>query len=134
MVSDLAPSLLKVADRRIAENGWSNVHTVHADATHYQPPGQGVDVVTFSYSLTMIPDWFAAHRQRQADAETWRLDRRRGLLCESQTRGRGLPATRLVDGSLWPTWFGLDNVFPSPDHLPYLNQRFERAGSGRAAR
>ena len=26
---------------------------------------------------------------------------------------------------LWPMWFGWDNVFPSPDHLPYLQHRFE---------
>ena len=24
----------------------------------------------------------------------------------------------------WPTWFGHDNVFPSPDHLPWLQGRF----------
>src|ERR671911_700620 len=31
-----------------------------ADASTYQPATGPVDVVTFSYSLTMIPDWFAA--------------------------------------------------------------------------
>ena len=25
----------------------------------------------------------------------------------------------------WPTWFGHDNVFPSPDHLPWLQSRFQ---------
>jgi S-adenosylmethionine-diacylgycerolhomoserine-N-methlytransferase len=25
----------------------------------------------------------------------------------------------------WPTWFGFDNVFPSPDHVPYLQRNFE---------
>ena len=25
----------------------------------------------------------------------------------------------------WPTWFGFDNVFLSPDHLPWLQGRFE---------
>jgi S-adenosylmethionine-diacylgycerolhomoserine-N-methlytransferase len=25
----------------------------------------------------------------------------------------------------WPAWFSRDNVFPSPDHLPYLQRRFE---------
>ena len=31
-----------------------------ADATRFRPPEGAADVVTFSYSLTMIPDWFAA--------------------------------------------------------------------------
>jgi S-adenosylmethionine-diacylgycerolhomoserine-N-methlytransferase len=36
--------------------------------------------------------------------------------------------------AFWPSWFAYDNVFPSPDHLPYLSYRFtpvaveERAG------
>ena len=25
----------------------------------------------------------------------------------------------------WPTWFGIDNVFPSPDHLPWLQSHFQ---------
>ena len=32
-VVDLTPSLLKVADERIAARGWTNVKTLHADAT-----------------------------------------------------------------------------------------------------
>jgi len=59
-IVDLSPSLLKVAQRRVAAKGWSNVQTVQADATRWQPESGGVDVVTFSYSLTMIPDWYLA--------------------------------------------------------------------------
>ncbi len=59
-VVDLASSLLKVADKRAAERGWSQVRAVTADATQWQPEEGLVDIVTFSYSLTMIPDWFAA--------------------------------------------------------------------------
>ena len=58
-VLDLSHSLLEIAQKRIADKGWTNVETIEADATTYKPPGP-VDVVTFSYSLTMIPDWFAA--------------------------------------------------------------------------
>ena len=57
---DLSPSLLNVARQRVAERGWSNVRICQADATSFRPPCELVDVVTFSYSLTMIPDWFAA--------------------------------------------------------------------------
>src|SRR3954471_17126414 len=59
-VLDLSHSLLEIAKQRIAAQGWTNVETVEADATTFKPPCGQVDVITFSYSLTMIPDWFAA--------------------------------------------------------------------------
>ena len=54
---DLCPALLDVARRR-----WANAHNVmvvEADATRYAPL-HPVDVVYFSYALTMIPEWRAA--------------------------------------------------------------------------
>ena len=59
-IVDLAPSLLAVARQRATAAGWKHVTTAEADATHFTPPEAPVDVVTFSYSLTMMPDWFAA--------------------------------------------------------------------------
>src|SRR6476661_9265808 len=59
-VLDLSHSLLEIAKQRIAAKGWTNVEAVEADATTFRPADGPVDVVTFSYSLTMIPDWFAA--------------------------------------------------------------------------
>ena len=50
---DLSTSLLKRADKYIEENNWHNVTTVEADATTFVPPEKKVDLVTFSYSLTM---------------------------------------------------------------------------------
>jgi S-adenosylmethionine-diacylgycerolhomoserine-N-methlytransferase len=121
---DLSHSLLEVAKKRIAERGWSNIETVEADATIVEIP-EPADVVTFSYSLTMIPDWFAA------------IDRARELLKPGGVIGvvdffvsRKYPAEgRKRHGwstrTIWPTWFGSDNVFLSPDHLPYLSRHFE---------
>ena len=123
-VVDLARSLLEVADRRAAEQGWTNVSTVAADATRYMPT-EAVDLVTFSYSLTMIPDWFAA------------IDRAWEMLRPGQYLGvvdffvgRKFPAGgRSSHGwltrNLLPLWFGTDNVFLSADHIPYLQHRFE---------
>ena len=67
-IVDLSTSLLAVARERAAERGWDNVVCVEADATTFVPPeGLGaVDLVTFSYSLTMIPDWFAAVEHAKA--------------------------------------------------------------------
>jgi len=122
---DLAPSLLRVANDRFKKRGWQNVSTVEADATTWTPEEGQVDVVTFSYSLTMIPDWFAA------------IDNARRILKPGGTIGvvdfyvgRKYPPAQLkrqgwLSRSLWPPWFATDNVFPSPDHLPYLMNRFE---------
>ncbi|MDZ7615564.1 MAG: class I SAM-dependent methyltransferase [Patescibacteria group bacterium] len=63
---DLSPSLLKVARQRIESKGWRNVETVEADATVWQPPDAPADLVTFSYSLTMIPDWIGAMENGRA--------------------------------------------------------------------
>ena len=58
-VVDLCGPLLDVTRKRCEEHGWHNVEVVEADATTWEPEegfGQ-IDVITFSYSLTMIPDW-----------------------------------------------------------------------------
>jgi S-adenosylmethionine-diacylgycerolhomoserine-N-methlytransferase len=122
---DLSSSLLKVADERVAARGWKNVSTVHADATQFVPPEGTADVVTMSYSLTMIPDWFLA------------VDQALRMLKPGGTLGvvdffvarkyprEGLATHRWSTRTFWPTWFASDNVFLHPDHIPYLQSRFE---------
>ena len=124
-VVDLATSLLDVVQQRVSKNGWSNVDAVTADATTWTPPEGSADVVTFSYSLTMIPDWFAA------------IDNALRILKPGGKIGvvdfyvaRKYPAASLkkhgwATRSFWPVWFSSDNVFPNPDHLPYLQRHFE---------
>lgn len=122
---DLCPSLLQIARRRIERHGWTNVEVVEADVTRFRPEAEPIDVVTFSYSLTMIPDWFTA------------LDHARSLLRAGGTIGvvdfyvsRQLPDdNRRRHGwwtrTLWPIWFARDNVHLSPDHVPFLHASFE---------
>jgi S-adenosylmethionine-diacylgycerolhomoserine-N-methlytransferase len=123
LVVDLSPSLLGVARQRAEHHGWKNVVTIEHDATTVVAPR--ADVVTFSYSLTMIPDWFAA------------VDRAAELLKPGGVIGvvdfyvsRKFPAQGRVRHGWstrtgWPTWFAGDNVHLSPDHLPYLERRFD---------
>lgn len=125
-VVDLSPSLLKVAQQRIAQHNWHNVQTLEADVTMLSlPGGRAADVVTFSYSLTMIPDWFTAVDH------AWHLLRPSGLIGVvdfhiSRKHPSGtLTRHGLFTRTFWPFWFGMDNVHPSPDHLPYLQQRFQ---------
>jgi S-adenosylmethionine-diacylgycerolhomoserine-N-methlytransferase len=122
---DLCDSLLAVAQKRCDARGWKNVEAVHADAALFRPAEGCADVVTFSYSLTMIPDWFAAIDNALA------MLRPGGTIgvtdffvarkFPAEGRGRHSWFTR----TFWPAWFGSDNVFPSPDHVPYLQRRFE---------
>ncbi|MEN1680173.1 MAG: class I SAM-dependent methyltransferase [Planctomycetota bacterium] len=122
---DLSESLLGVAKRRIDEQGWQNVRPVHADVTKLDAADNSADLVTFAYSLTMIPDWFAAL------AEATRVLRPGGTLGvvdfyvsrkhPADDRHKHSWFTR----SFWPVWFANDNVHPSPDHLPYLANHFE---------
>ena len=61
-VVDVCDHLLAQADRRIEKNGWTNVTTIQRDVCQAgiltsEEAAQGCDLITFSYSLTMIPQW-----------------------------------------------------------------------------
>lgn len=124
-VVDLSPSLLDIARRRKDSSGWSNVEIVQADATTFAPPAGPVDVVTFSYSLTMIPDWFAAIDR------AWELLRPGGTIgvvdfhVSRKHPAPGRTRHPWPARAFWPAWFARDNVFLSPDHVEYLHHRFE---------
>lgn len=122
-IVDLSTPLLEIAQDRIDRNKWDNVRIVRGDATTFKPAEKQADVVTFSYSLTMIPDWFAA------------IDNAIETLAPGAALGvvdfyvaRKYPANGLVGHpwftrTFWPAWFGMDNVNLSPDHLPYLRRK-----------
>ena len=103
---------------------WPNVRVIEADAVRYTP-AEPVDCVLFSYSLTMMPDWFRA------------VDNAVSMLAPGGVLGvvdfhvsRAHPAPgRVRHGAatriFWPLWFARDGVHLSPDHLPYLQSRLE---------
>jgi len=124
-IVDLAGSLLKIARERIEHHGWGNVEAVEADATTYRPPRGHADVVTFSYSLTMIPDWFAAVENALAMLKPGGLIGVVDFYVSRKYPADGLGRHRWSTRSFWPAWFANDNVFLSPDHLPYLRRHFE---------
>jgi S-adenosylmethionine-diacylgycerolhomoserine-N-methlytransferase len=84
-----------------------------------------VDVVTFSYALTMIPDWFAALEN------AWGMLRPGGHIgvvdyyVSRKYPAEGMARHRFGTRAFWPLWFGVDNVFPSPDHLHWLRNRYD---------
>ena len=54
---DLSPSLCEVARKRFERLGWDFVHVLCADAETFQV-GVKADLITMSYSLSMIPNYF----------------------------------------------------------------------------
>jgi len=130
-VVDLCPALLDVARRRLA--GLPNARVIEADATAYRPE-RPVDVVYFSYALTMMPDW------REAIDNGLAMLRPGGVLgavdfyLPPARDGEGRFSRRARANRFWRTWFAHDGVHLSQEHVPYLRSRLaveaclERAG------
>ncbi|ODV85749.1 hypothetical protein CANARDRAFT_175521 [[Candida] arabinofermentans NRRL YB-2248] len=132
-VVDLSPSLLEVAQKRFAENGWKNVHCLLADACTFTIPYQSADLITFSYSLSMIPTFHSA-----IDHVSSMLSKD-GVICcvdfgvqSSVTSfgrvntlggmtGRHIP---WIFRTFWRIWFEADRVFLDPARRDYLEYRF----------
>ncbi|TWU06100.1 class I SAM-dependent methyltransferase [Stieleria varia] len=121
---DLSPSMIQIAQKRIKSRNWRNVTTHLEDATKFSPP-TSADVILFSYSLTMIPNWFAA------------IDNARRIL-----RPGGVIAvvdyyvSRYRPDNGWvrhdwacrtfaPNAFAKNGVHPNPDHIYYLHEYFQ---------
>ncbi|MBN2578986.1 MAG: class I SAM-dependent methyltransferase [Pirellulales bacterium] len=121
---DLSPSMLTVARQRIAARGWTNVETVEADITTFRPPEGRADVVTFSYSLTMVPDWFTAVENAWAVLQPGGVIGTVDFYVSRKHPAAGLAQHRFFGRCFWPAFFSLNDVFLSPDHLPYLRRRF----------
>jgi len=118
---DLCPALLEQARRRT--RGLPNVRVVEADAVTYRPAGQ-VDLVYFSYSLTMIPDWRGALRNALT---MLRPGGRLGVVdfyVSEPDPAPGLARHAALTRWFWPRWFGHDGVHPNPAHLSTLRNLF----------
>jgi S-adenosylmethionine-diacylgycerolhomoserine-N-methlytransferase len=125
-VVDLSESLLKVAADRFAARGWNNAVATAADATTFRPDEGLADVVTFSYSLTMIPDWFAAIENALAMLKPGGHIGVVDFYVGRKYSAADTKQHRWLARTIWPPWFATDNVFPSPDHLPFLRHHFEQ--------
>lgn len=120
---DIAPSMLKIAKRRADAHGWKHTEIVVSDACCFRPP-EPVDVVTFSYSLTMIPDW------RAAIENAWRMLKPGGWIgvvdfyVATKNPAPGFARHSWFTRTFWPAWFRRGDVMISQDHVPFLHERF----------
>ncbi|TWT92531.1 class I SAM-dependent methyltransferase [Neorhodopirellula pilleata] len=122
---DLSPSLLAVAPRNAARAGVDCVHTHLADATRFEREPESVDVVTCSYSLTMIPDWFealaAAERMLRPGGTIAVVD----FYVSRKYATEGMKQHGWLRRAFWTHWFAADNVHLTGDHIAMLHRRFE---------
>ena len=142
VVLDLCPSLVKTAQRRIDSHSTTTSSTTAAndnrsgnnrpwntfiqvtlgdacDSTAPNLPAAGtVDLITFSYSLTMIPDW------RKAIRNAYKLLKVGGhiAVCDFTID----PKEQLWGmGALWTWFFAQDNVHLREEHITALQSTFE---------
>jgi S-adenosylmethionine-diacylgycerolhomoserine-N-methlytransferase len=124
-IIDLCPSLLRTAQARIERNGWSNVQTIQADAGTYQPAVGPVDLITFSYSLTMMPTWLNVLEHAYTLLKPGGMIGVADFYIGHKWPAAGRRKHSAFQRFFWPMWFGWDNVFLSPDQVHYLQHRFQ---------
>jgi S-adenosylmethionine-diacylgycerolhomoserine-N-methlytransferase len=129
LLVDLCPSLQAISRARTQERGWKNVETVQADAAAWRSE-EPADVVTFSYSLTMIPDWFKAIDRAWENLKPGGLLGAVDFYISRKWPESGLRRHTRFQRLLWPLSYAWDDVFLSKDHLPYLRSRFEQVYLG----
>lgn len=121
---DLSESLLSVARKRIEQGAIANARCLHADATDLPFEPESVDLVTLSYSLTMIPDWF------EAIETAFRMLKPGGTIAVTdfyvsrKFAASGQRQHGWCRRTFWSLWFASDNVFVSGDHAAMLHRRF----------
>jgi len=128
-IVDLCRPLLAVAKRRADAEGWTNVHVSRGDATAWAPPAAAglAHAVTFSYSLSMIPDFHAA-----VDAAISYLHPTEGILGAadfyvSSHRDAPARAHSFARRAFWRAAFEGDGVILGPERRAYLDHRLDRA-------
>ncbi len=119
---DLSSSLLKQARARVLDLKLTNVEIVEKDCEKIDFAPNSFNLITFSYSLTMIPNWFIA------------LEKAYNLLAPGGVIGiTDFFVSRKYESenhnwftrTLIPLFFAFDNVNLSADHLPWLKSHFE---------
>lgn len=121
---DLSRSLLDVARQRIERHGWTNITVVTEDVSKWLLGENVADVVTFSYSLTMIPDWFEAILQAERMLKPGGCVGVADFYVSRKYPNSGHAKHSRLLKAWWKYFFARDNVMLSEDHLPFLERHF----------
>lgn len=115
---DLCEPLLAKARARIQILGLSQAEIVCGDATSHPLPA--ADLVTFSFSLTMIPNWFVAIDAAVRALKPGGIIAVVDFFVSRRYQDNERSPHPFLTRTFWPIWFGFDNVNLSSDHIPYL--------------
>ncbi|MCB0350019.1 MAG: methyltransferase [Bdellovibrionales bacterium] len=123
-IVDISPSLLAIAKERIKKNNWKNVYCIEADAASFcLSDVERADVVTFTYSLSMIPNWFealdSAYKLLKPNAQLAVID---FYIAKKHPNKNNYPRQSFLARLFWQIFFVGDDVFPNGDHLAYLSK------------
>ena len=125
-IVDLSSSLLEVASQRIIKNKWLNFEIIKKDVTQFDPPESSADIITFSYSLSMMSNWFEVIDRAQKILKPGGLIGVVDFYVSSKYPTASFKKHSWLTRTFWPTWFAVDNVFLSPDRLNYLHHKFKK--------
>lgn len=120
---DLSFSLLQKAKQLVDEHNLKNVQIHHADATQFSIEKK-FDLITFSYSLTMIPDWYVALEKAYDMLKPGGKIAVVDFYVSKKFVEPNRKKHSFFKRTFWPIWFAFDNVFLSRDHLPFLVNKF----------
>ena len=125
-VVDLCKSLCEQAKKKVIEKKWTNVTVIEGDACEFVPKEGTADLVTFSYSLSMIPTFHAA-----IDRAISYLHRDTGLLAitDFYTSAKYDLPMRQMSWSrrfFWRSIFDTDSIDLGPERRQYLDHALSR--------
>lgn len=123
---DLCGPLCEVAKQKVAEKGWSNVEVVEGDVCDFVPKEGQAKLVTFSYSLSMIPPFMDA-----VDKAISYLDSRSGIfaIADFYTSSKyDLPSRQhsYLTRWFWRAIFDLDGIDLGPERRMYIDHRLRK--------
>lgn len=114
---DLCTPLLDIARKRFAH--IPQVHTTLADATAWRA-AEPADVIIFSYSLSMMPDWKAVLANAMAQLKPGGVLGMVDFCTVSADPPAPLRPLAPWTRWFWPRWFAHDGVWLRPEVLPAL--------------
>lgn len=155
---DLSPSLCEVARKRFARLGWTNVKVVCEDARKFRledyengssgpgsptrstsgyfdqrrPEHGGADLITMSYSLSMIPDYYSVIDTLTSllspngilGVVDFYVQSKVDVSYRNYTGGLVGRHVNYLARTFWRAWFDLDRVALEPARRDYLEYRF----------
>ncbi|GAW27154.1 putative 3-amino-3-carboxypropyl transferase protein [Rosellinia necatrix] len=154
---DFSPSLCEVARRRFARLGWTNVKIVCQDARTFRledhepvlhsgrprspetsyfsqerPRHAGANLITMSYSLSMIPDYYSVVDSLISllapdgiiGVVDFYVQSRVDISFRNYTGGLIDRHVNFLGRTFWRAWFDIDRVALEPGRRDYLEYRF----------